>query len=110
METRRKHLRDLTIEESLEILEKYVSKQEKSLLQFKNHMKYSREKIKNTFRFTTVVMSVDFLSDLLADTQVKNVYYNAAVPPPGGSTDGTSLRYKIYIQYFQKEENLNEVS
>ena len=46
-----------------------------------------------------VVISLEFIISLMEDSQVKNVYWNPSVPPPGGSVDSISLRYKVYVEY-----------
>ena len=99
MATRRKKKtgRELTVEESLNILKKYVGRETNRLLNFKNHKKHSLDR--NTFRFTLDLISLDFLISLIDDEAVKNVYFNPSVPPPGGSIDSISLRYKVYVQY-----------
>lgn len=93
----KKEKRDLTVDESREILEKYLQRESNILLNFKNHKKHSITE--NTFRFTVNLMSLDFLISLIDDEAVKNVYFNPSVPPPGGSIDSISLRYKVYVQY-----------
>ena len=93
--------RDLTLEESLQILEKYT-KEKNYLLQFKNHRKFNR--FKNTFRFTVSIISLDFLLSIMEDSAVANVFFNPSIPPPGTGMDGISLRYKIYVEYHQIEE------
>ena len=92
--------RDLTLEESHETLIKHIEGKE-TLLQFKNHRKYT--KLENTFRFTVSIISLDFLITLMEDKNIQNVYFNPAIPPPGTGMDGVSLRYKIYVEYYKKE-------
>lgn len=86
----------LTEEESLKILTKYI-RDENEILNFKNHRKHNIRE--NTFRFTVDLMSLEFLISIMEDEKVKNVYFNPSVPPPGGSVDSISLRYKIYVEY-----------
>tara|TARA_Y100000310_G_scaffold315221_1_gene365524 strand:- start:290 stop:601 length:312 start_codon:yes stop_codon:yes gene_type:complete len=95
--TKPKNKRDLTIDESFKILQKYLARESNKLINFKNHKKHSLDK--NVFRFTIDLMSLDFLISLIDDDAVKNVYWNAAIPPPGGSIDSISLRFKVYVQY-----------
>ncbi len=97
MARRKKELRELTVEESFAILNKYISRENNKLLNFKNHKKHSLDT--NIFRFTLDLISLDFLISLIDDDSVKNVYFNPSVPPPGGSIDSLSLRYKVYVQY-----------
>lgn len=91
--------KQLTLKQSLAVIEKYV-KDENEILNFKNHRKHPIRK--NTFRFTLDLISLEFLISLMEDEQVKNVYFNPSVPPPGGSIDSISLRYKVYVEYYMK--------
>ena len=88
--------RQLKLEESLKIIQKYVEN-ENQILNFKNHRKHPIKK--NTFRFTLDLISLEFLISLMEDEIVKNVYFNPSIPPPGGSIDSISLRYKVYVEY-----------
>ena len=88
--------RELTIDESLKVLEKYIQN-ENEILNFKNHRKHDIRP--NVYRFTVDLISLEFLIQLMEDDAVKNVYFNPSVPPPGGTVDSISLRYKIYVQY-----------
>ena len=88
--------RELTIDESLKVLEKYIQN-ENEILNFKNHKKHDIRP--NVYRFTVDLISLEFLIQLMEDDAVKNVYFNPSVPPPGGTVDSISLRYKIYVQY-----------
>tara|TARA_B100000073_G_C23627647_1_gene531192 strand:+ start:114 stop:425 length:312 start_codon:yes stop_codon:yes gene_type:complete len=99
MVTRRrggKKLRELRPKESMTILSNYI-KDENEILGFKNHRKHNLKQ--NTFRFTIDLMSLEFLISLMEDERVKNVYFNPSVPPPGGTVDSISLRYKVYVEY-----------
>ena len=40
----------------------------------------------------------------MEDDAVKNVYFNPSVPPPGGTVDSISMRYKVYVQYHFKDK------
>jgi hypothetical protein len=91
-----KQLRELRAKESMTILSNFIQ-EENEILGFKNHRKHNLKK--NTFRFTVDLMSLEFLISLMEDSRVKNVYFNAAIPPPGGSVDSISLRYKVYVEY-----------
>lgn len=94
---KKKENRELTGDESLKILKKYVDKENNMHLNFRNHRKHSLDN--NVFRFTVDLMSLDFLISLIDDPAVKNVYFNPSIPPPGGSVDSISLRFKVYVQY-----------
>lgn len=94
-------MRDLTHEESLDIIRRHIL-EEDNFLNFKNHRKH--DLLPNTFRFTVDLISLDFLISLMEEEQVVNVYFNPSAPPPGASIDGISFRYKIYVQYEKKEE------
>jgi len=91
--------RELREEESYEILSKYIQN-ENEILNFKNHRKHPIRK--NVFRFTIDLISLEFLIQLMEDDAVKNVYFNPSVPPPGGTVDSISMRYKVYVQYHLK--------
>lgn len=93
--------RDLTIEESLNIIRRHIL-EEDGFLGFKNHKKH--DLLENTFRFTVDLISLDFLISLMEEPKVINVYFNPSAPPPGASIDGISWRYKIYVQYEKEEE------
>jgi len=93
---RRKKERSLTVDESWEKLSVIVEKY--PLMNFANHRAFFRIK-DNVFRFTVDLISMDFLISLMELEEVKDVYFNPAHPPPGGSIDAISLRYKIYIEY-----------
>lgn len=94
--------RDLTDQESFDTISKYLDG-ENEIIQFSNHRKYS--KLKNTFRFTLNAISFRFLFNLMKDDSVSNIFLNPAMPPPGTGIDGASLRFKVYVEYHQKEEN-----
>ena len=96
---RRKTKKELTLNESSSIISKYV-KDENEILNFKNHRKHSLRD--NTFRFTLDLISLEFLISLMEDENVKNVYFNPSMPPPGGSIDSISLRYKVYVEYHKR--------
>ena len=93
--------RDLTLDESLELIRRHIP-EEDTFLKFKNHKKHPI--LDNTYRFTVDLISLDFLISLMEEENVANVYFNPSVPPPGTGIDGISLRYKIYVQYYQIEE------
>jgi len=94
--------RDFTAQESHALLVQYFD-QESEILSFSNHRKYSR--LKNTFRFTVNAISLNLLMNLMSDPEVLNVFFNPAMPPPGTGIDGASLRFKVYIEYHQKEDD-----
>ncbi len=91
--------RPLTVEESLEILNEHLENDNHEILGFKNHRSHDLKS--NTFRFTLDLISLEFLINLMEDDAVKNVYFNPSIPPPGGSIDSISLRYKIYVEYHE---------
>lgn len=93
----RKAKKEKTLEESLAILMKYVEKDGNDILNFKNHRKHNIRT--NVYRFTIDLISLEFIISLMEDEEVKNVYWNPSVPPPGGSVDSISLRYKVYVEY-----------
>ncbi len=97
--TTKKKFKELTVEESLEVLTPYIEKEGNEIMNFKNHRKHNLRP--NVFRFTVDLISLEFIISLMEDEKVKNVYWNPSVPPPGGSIDSISLRYKIYVEYYQ---------
>ena len=99
-------MRDFTLEESATLVKRHIEEDYQNLLNFKNHKKHAITP--NTFRFTVDFISLDFLIGLMEEEQVKNVYFNPSVPPPGGSFDGISMRYKVYIRYHDTESEEQE--
>ena len=95
MPPRRK--KEKTLDQSLEVISKYVEREGNDILNFKNHRKHALRP--NVFRFTVDLISLEFIISLMEDDRVKNVYWNPSIPPPGGSIDSISLRYKIYVEY-----------
>ncbi len=93
--------RDITKEEAKEIIIQHVP-EEDTFMNFRNVRKHSI--MKNTYRFTVDIISLDFLISLMEDEEVVNVYFNPSVPPPGTGIDGISLRYKVYVQFEPIEE------
>ncbi len=93
----RKKPKEKTLEQSLEIISKYIEVEGNEILNFKNHRKHRLRD--NVFRFTVDLISLEFIISLMEDEEVKNVYWNTSVPPPGGSIDSISLRYKVYVEY-----------
>jgi hypothetical protein len=90
--------KEKTEKQSLDIITKYIEKDGNDILNFKNHKKHNIRP--NVFRFTVDLISLEFIISLMEDEQVKNVYWNPSVPPPGGSVDSISLRYKVYVEYY----------
>jgi hypothetical protein len=86
-----------TEEESLAILQKHFESENNEILNFKNHRKWNLKP--NVYRFTVDLISLEFIISLMEDEEVKNVYWNASIPPPGMSMDSISMRYKIYVEY-----------
>ena len=93
---RKKAVKELTAAQSLRVLKKYISN-DNEILNFKNHRKHDIRP--NVFRFTVDLISLEFLISIMEDEKVKNVYFNPSIPPPGGSVDSISLRYKVYVEY-----------
>ena len=89
--------KEKTLEQSLAIITKYIEIDGNEILNFKNHRKHQIRP--NVFRFTVDLISLEFIISLMEDEQVKNVYWNPSLPPPGGSVDSISLRYKVYVEY-----------
>lgn len=89
-------MRELTIDESRHIIEEIIGEEYK-FLNYKNHRKHPVDE--NTFRFTIDFISLDFLLKSMEHPKIKDVFFNPSAPPPGGSVDGISLRYKVYLKY-----------
>jgi len=89
--------KEVAEDRSYEIITKHLSPLDREILNFKNHRKHNI--LPNTYRFTIDLLSLDFIISLMEDKQIKNVYFNPSIPPPGGTIDSISLRYKIYIVY-----------
>ena len=88
---------EYTEQQSLQIISKYIQKEGDEILNFKNHKKHNIRK--NVFRFTVDMISLELIISLMEDENIKNVYWNPSVPPPGAGVDGVSLRYKVYVEY-----------
>tara|TARA_R100001443_G_scaffold105839_1_gene115010 strand:+ start:12 stop:326 length:315 start_codon:yes stop_codon:yes gene_type:complete len=102
-ERENKTLRDYTLEESHNVIVKHLgNEQSRRMLDFKNHRKYG--KLKNTYRFTVNIISLNFLTSIMNEEEVASVHFSPSIPPPGTGFDGTSLRYKVYVEYHQKED------
>lgn len=91
-------MRDVTKEESNDIIRSFLKKGYE-YLNFKNHGKHNVAP--NTFRFTIDFASLEFFINLMKDERIEHVFFNPSAPPPGGSIDGISLRYKVYVTYKQ---------
>ena len=93
----KKSINEKNLDESLEIISRHINKEGNDILNFKNHRKYDLRP--NVYRFTVDLISLEFIISLMEDEEVKNVFWNPSIPPPGGSIDSISLRYKIYVEY-----------
>ncbi len=89
----------MTKEESKEIIEKYLDPDQERIMDLRNHKKYTLAGNEKTFRFTVKLLSLEFLISLMEDEKIKNVYWNPSIPPPGGSIDSISMRYKVYVEF-----------
>lgn len=89
----------MTKKESLEIIKKYLEPEQIEIMDLRNHKQYPLNGNNNIFRFTVKLISLEFLIALMEDEKIKNVYWNPSTPPPGGSIDSISMRYKIYVEY-----------
>jgi len=94
--------RALTEAESMEVLRTHMESINQYLVGFSNHKKF--RKAVNTYRFTVRVISFDFIISLMEDDAVKNVYFAPSSPPPGGGIDSISMRYKVYVEYHEVED------
>ena len=94
--------RELSASESLEIINFYLEETNEFLVGFGNHRKFRNAF--NTFRFTVKVISFDFIISLMEDEAVRNVYFSPSSPPPGGGIDSISMRYKVYVEYHEVED------
>lgn len=81
------------------------------LLGFKNHKKMkpvnrelkqeqAPEEDHNFYLFTIKLLSLDFINKVSNDKRVKNLFYAASAPPPGGGIDSVAFRYSVYIEYY----------
>ena len=91
-------LRELTEEESFEILKPILEKD--SFIVYNHHHKTKKKP--NTFMFTIQVMSLELLISVMEHERVKNVYFVSSVPPPGVALGPTELRYKVFVEYRKK--------
>ena len=89
----------MTKEESIKIIKKYLDPEQIEIMDLRNHKQYSLSGNDKIFRFTVKLMSLDFLISLMEDEKIRNVYWNPSTPPPGGSIDSISMRYKVYVEY-----------
>tara|TARA_B100000902_G_scaffold284927_1_gene270918 strand:+ start:987 stop:1262 length:276 start_codon:yes stop_codon:yes gene_type:complete len=88
-------------EDSKKIIKEHLDDEVLELMDFRNHKKYLLDnRSENVFRFTVKLLSLEFLISLMEDKRVKNVFWNPSTPPPGGSVDSISLRYKVYVEYY----------
>ena len=90
----------MTLEESLKIIKSHLDEDQMEVMDFKNHRAFPLKGKEGVFRFTVNLMSLEFLISLMEDEKVKNVYWNPSTPPPGGSIDSISLRYKVYVEFY----------
>ena len=84
-----------------ELCQQIVKKYENNIpinLMIKNY-RFSNIGDVEVFRFTMGIMSQSFIDLLKSDKNIKDVYYNPAFTPPGGSIDSISLRYKVYVLF-----------
>lgn len=99
-----------TIEQSESFIKEYLGEHAR-LLGFKNHMKMrpvnrelkedlNPEEDHNFYLFTIKLLSLDFINKVSNDKRVKNLFYAASAPPPGGGIDSVAFRYSVYIEYY----------
>ena len=86
-------------EDSIQLIRQYIKPYE-DIISFKNHKKYKLANRENIYRFTTKLVSLDFLLKISEDRRVKNLFFSPSTPPPGQGIDSISMRYKIYIEYY----------
>ncbi len=95
---RKKKLRNLTLDESLQIL-KSITESE-SFIKVSGHREWPYKGLgENVFRFTVNILSIDMLHNIMEHEQVKNVYFTPAAAGPGQGMDGISMIYKIYVKF-----------
>ncbi len=86
-------------EESLELILEHLG-DDLELMDMQSHFKFTKfEGKEKIYRFTLKLMSLDFLARLGKDKRVKNVFFAARHPHPGGGADTISLRHKVLIEY-----------
>ncbi len=88
--------RSITSRESEKFLTDFFEKYPFAAANLINHRKVYRTI--DTYELTVDKMSNTWYQDLLNQEWVKDIYYNAVVPPPAIGY-GISLRYKVYIIY-----------
>ena len=90
-------------EESYNLVKNMIDDQD-YMMDMSDHMEYldpvSKEKIKNSYKFTVRLLSLDFLNKESKDRRVKNVFFTSRHSQPGGSSDSISLRQRIIIEYY----------
>ena len=88
--------RSITSAESEQFLIDFLKKYEYLGPKMENHKKVRR--VEDTYTLTVDRISTKFLDDLLNNSKVLDVYYNA-VHPPQGMTYGINMRYRLYVKY-----------
>jgi len=94
--------KEIAAADARKIIEGHIAN-ESEHLNYKNFRKDTILKLKPpeaSFRFTVDLLSLDLLISLMEEPSIKNVLFNPSTPPPGGSTDSISLRYKIYVIFY----------
>ena len=103
MPRRKKIIREITKEESLEILRPLAEKEE--FINFTGHRKFAHKGLgNNVYRFTINIMSLDLLISIMEHEQVQNVYFTPSSPATGQGMDSISMIYKVYVKYHPVEE------
>tara|TARA_B100001250_G_scaffold340917_1_gene308724 strand:+ start:147 stop:458 length:312 start_codon:yes stop_codon:yes gene_type:complete len=103
MPRKKKTTREITREESLEILRPLAEKEE--FINFSGHRKFPHKNFgDNVYRFTINIMSLDLLISVMEHEQVENVFFTPSSPATGQGMDSISMIYKVYVKYHPVEE------
>ena len=96
-------MRDITTEESLEILRPLIEKE--AFISWHGHGPYPHRGLgEGVYKFIINIMSLDLLISIMEDPQVYNVYFTAAAPGPGKGLTGISMNYRVYVKYHKVQD------
>ena len=96
-------MRQITVEESLEILKPLAEKEE--FINFSAHKAFPYKDMgEGVYRFVINIMSLDLLISIMEHDAVQNVYFTPSSPATGQGMDSISMIYKVYVKYHPVEE------
>ena len=97
---RRRRKKKVTTEESLAILqEAFGDTDQFHGINWNNHKKVEVKGLKDCYRVTIEILSIDSVLRLMEHDRVKNVYWHPSYAPPGAGVDAIALRYRLYVEY-----------